>query len=112
MALCQLTVGENKQQNLTTATTAIKVSAVPLAVCLLQVVHLRCQKSHGAALTAGLGMQEAARHGASLIVLPEMWNCPYSNDSFPIYAEDIDGGKSESALAMSQVSMPSMDVAA
>lgn len=22
----------------------------------------------------------------------EMWNCPYSNDSFPIYAEDIEAG--------------------
>ena len=21
-----------------------------------------------------------------------MWNCPYSNDSFPTYAEDIDAG--------------------
>lgn len=56
-------------------------------------------------------MQEAAQHGAELIVLPEMWNCPYSNDSFAIYAEDIDGGKSESAEALSQVCMPSMDVA-
>ena len=39
-------------------------------------------------------MQEAAAAGASLVVLPEMWNCPYSNDSFPIYAEDIDAGDS------------------
>jgi omega-amidase len=30
-----------------------------------------------------------------------MWNCPYSNDSFPVYAEDVDGGKSESASALS-----------
>jgi predicted amidohydrolase len=22
----------------------------------------------------------------------EIWNCPYSNDSFPVYAEDIDAG--------------------
>ena len=35
------------------------------------------------------------------IVLPEMWNCPYSNESFPIYAEDIDAGDSPSAAAMS-----------
>jgi len=32
-----------------------------------------------------------------------MWNCPYSNDSFPVYAEDIDGGASESAQLLSQV---------
>lgn len=31
-------------------------------------------------------MQEAAGNGAQLVVLPEMWNCPYSNDSFPTYA--------------------------
>jgi len=37
------------------------------------------------------------------VVLPEMWNCPYSNDSFPVYAEDIDGGASESAQLLSQV---------
>lgn len=30
--------------------------------------------------------QEAASNGAQLVVLPEMWNCPYSNDSFPTYA--------------------------
>jgi omega-amidase len=46
-------------------------------------------------------MQEAAGQGAGLVVLPEMWNCPYSNDSFPVYAEDVDGGKSESASALS-----------
>lgn len=32
-----------------------------------------------------------------------MWNCPYSNDSFPVYAEDIDGGASQSAAVLSQV---------
>lgn len=31
-----------------------------------------------------------------------MWNCPYSNDSFPTYAEDIDGGSSQSVAAMSE----------
>ena len=46
-------------------------------------------------------MQEAARAGAKLVVLPEMWNCPYSNESFPKYAEDIDAGASASVSAMS-----------
>ncbi|KAG6545177.1 hypothetical protein Mapa_013289 [Marchantia paleacea] len=35
-------------------------------------------------------IEAAADEGAQLIVLPEMWNCPYSNDSFPIYAEETD----------------------
>lgn len=31
----------------------------------------------------------------------EMWNCPYSNSSFPTYAEDIDAGiKDSPSLAM------------
>ena len=46
-------------------------------------------------------MQEAAEAGAKLVILPEMWNCPYSNESFPKYAEDIDAGKSASISAMS-----------
>jgi hypothetical protein len=37
------------------------------------------------------------------VVLPEMWNCPYSNDSFPTYAEDIERGSSESVAALAQV---------
>jgi predicted amidohydrolase len=48
-------------------------------------------------------LQEAAGNGAKLVVLPEMWNCPYSNDSFPVYAEDIDGGASPSADVLSKV---------
>ena len=34
------------------------------------------------------------------MVLPEMWNCPYSNDSFPTYAEDVEGGASPSAAML------------
>ena len=45
--------------------------------------------------------QEAAKAGAKLVVLPEMWNCPYSNESFPKYAEDIAAGHSQSVSAMS-----------
>ncbi|KAK9829585.1 hypothetical protein WJX72_006652 [[Myrmecia] bisecta] len=50
--------------------------------------------------TATAAIKEAASHGAELVVLPEMWNCPYSNDSFPTYAEDIDGGTSQSVAAL------------
>ena len=45
-------------------------------------------------------MQASADKGAQIVVLPEMWNCPYSNDSFPQYAEDIKGGNSKSFSAM------------
>ncbi|KAL5995383.1 hypothetical protein ACLOJK_025442 [Asimina triloba] len=46
-------------------------------------------------------IEEAADKGAVLVVLPEIWNSPYSNDSFPVYAEDIDaGGNASPSLSM------------
>lgn len=36
-------------------------------------------------------VRRAAREGAHLIVLPEMWNCPYTNDCFAAYAEPAEG---------------------
>lgn len=34
-----------------------------------------------------------------------MWNCPYSNDSFPVYAEDVNAGHeaSPSSAMLSEV---------
>jgi omega-amidase len=50
-------------------------------------------------------IEEAAEKGAQLVVLPEIWNSPYSNDSFPVYAEDIDAGidASPSTAMLSEV---------
>jgi omega-amidase len=45
-------------------------------------------------------VQEAAAAGAQIVVLPEMWNCPYSNDSFPTFAENIDDGEAPSVDAL------------
>ncbi|XP_073278914.1 omega-amidase, chloroplastic-like [Primulina huaijiensis] len=46
-------------------------------------------------------IEEAARKGAQLVLLPEIWNSPYSNDCFPVYAEDIDaGGDASPSTAM------------
>ena len=36
-------------------------------------------------------IKTAASEGAEVISLPEMWNCPYSNDYFSDYAEPEDG---------------------
>lgn len=36
-------------------------------------------------------IQEAAANGAQVVVLPEMWNTPYSNDYFREYAEPQEG---------------------
>jgi omega-amidase len=42
---------------------------------------------------------KSALAGADLVVLPEMFNCPYENDKFPIYAENR--GDSETLKAVS-----------
>lgn len=34
---------------------------------------------------------EAAKNGAQVVALPEMWNCPYANEYFRPYAEPEDG---------------------
>ena len=36
-------------------------------------------------------VEMASENGAQVISLPEMWNCPYSNDYFREYAEPADG---------------------
>ena len=56
--------------------------------------------------------QEAASLGADVVVLPEMWHCPYGNDSFPLYAEEVsvsdnNFGSSESARALSEAAATS-----
>ncbi|KAK6912846.1 Carbon-nitrogen hydrolase [Dillenia turbinata] len=51
-------------------------------------------------------IEEAAQKGAQLVLLPEIWNGPYSNSSFPVFAEDIDAGGelSPSTAMLSEVS--------
>lgn len=70
IALCQISVTDDKQRNIQTARAAI---------------------------------EDASARGAELVVLPEMWNCPYSNDSFPIYAEDVSSGYAPSFSFMSDM---------
>ncbi|MCL7023527.1 hypothetical protein MKW94_017849 [Papaver nudicaule] len=53
---------------------------------------------------ARLMIKDAAKMGAKLVVLPEMWNCPYANENFPIYAEDFDNRElSPSFMMLSEV---------
>ncbi len=47
---------------------------------------------------AGDMAAEAAARGAEMVVLPEMWNCPYSNDYFPLFAER-EGGETMAFLS-------------
>lgn len=45
-------------------------------------------------------VRQAAKNKAQLVVLPEIFNCPYSNASFPLYAETFPG---ETSLEMMQL---------
>ncbi|KAG4908906.1 hypothetical protein JHK87_055022 [Glycine soja] len=53
---------------------------------------------------ARTAIQDDASKGAQLVLLPEIWNSPYSNDSFSVYAEDIDAGASPSTAMLSELS--------
>ena len=120
VALCQLAVSPDKDVNIHKAQKAIKVFMQPTSLvvfctktCLCSMSDLRvgcrlpriqCSMSDldSASSTAHVNaLQEAAQAGAKLVILPEMWNCPYSNESFPKYAEDIEAGNSRSVSAMS-----------
>ena len=36
-------------------------------------------------------VKQAAEQGAEVVVLPEMFNCPYQTKNFPVYAEKAGG---------------------
>lgn len=42
---------------------------------------------------AGAMISEAAARGCKLVVLPEMFNCPYVSEAFPRFAEPVPGGE-------------------
>ncbi|ONI15425.1 hypothetical protein PRUPE_3G043200 [Prunus persica] len=67
IALCQLSITSDKNQNLDRASRSIRLSV---------------------------------EQGAKLLVLPEMWNCPYSSDYFAKYAEDFDNRDASPTLSM------------
>lgn len=45
-------------------------------------------------------IREAAQKGANLVILPEIFNSPYNNSSFPLYAEEFPG---ETSLEMMKI---------
>ncbi|KAK9149181.1 hypothetical protein Scep_007938 [Stephania cephalantha] len=45
-------------------------------------------------------IQDAAAAGAKLVVLPEMWNCPYSDEFFSKFSEDFTDEKASPSFAM------------
>lgn len=80
-----------------TRTLGLLLHANPNIYFHLQVKSALCQvlvtdDKQANILHARSMITEAAENGAELVVLPECWNCPYSNDSFPKYAEDLSTG--------------------
>ena len=60
---------------------------VKIAICQVKVLHKK-----GLNLKKASAMiKESAKNGAEIIILPEMFNCPYYNKYFPIFAEYYPG---------------------
>jgi predicted amidohydrolase len=65
-----------------------------VALCQMQVVEDKTQNvAHAAEM-----IKEAASH-ADLVILPEMWNCPYETSLFPEYAEEKDNSPTLDAVS-------------
>lgn len=70
---------------------------VRLALCQLAVTP----DKEANIVAARRAIDTAVSRGAELVVLPEIWNSPYSNAAFPTYAEDVEGGASPSTAMLS-----------
>ena len=60
------------------------MTKIKLALCQMNVIDNKEANIEN----AGLMINEAISKNADFIVLPEMFNCPYSNDKFIEYAEE------------------------
>ncbi|HHV72744.1 MAG TPA: carbon-nitrogen hydrolase family protein [Clostridia bacterium] len=70
------------------------MTRLKVALIQMRVVDKKEENLKKAAAMIG----KAAEMGVELAVLPEMFNCPYQNDKFPLYAEK-EGGPSWEKLA-------------
>jgi omega-amidase len=77
------------RQSMTTATTSDDTNNNNIRVALLQ-FHVTHNK-HKNFDTCTQYIEKAARGGAQLLVLPEIWNSPYATAAFGAYAETADG---------------------
>lgn len=67
---------------------------IPVSVCQMRVVASKEENLKRAREM----IKEAAKRGARLVILPEMFNCPYESSLFPAYAEEIPHGRTTSSL--------------
>jgi omega-amidase len=80
---------------------------------ILKVALLQFQVTNDKAMnhaTCATYIANAAQAGAQLLVLPEMWNCPYATIAFPDYAEPILSDSYDATTSSSSSSLsPSTD---
>ena len=60
---------------------------IKLGLCQMKVTGDKAENLR----RAEAALRQAAAQGANLAVLPEMFNCPYENACFPVYAEPAGG---------------------
>ncbi|MFU2191950.1 carbon-nitrogen hydrolase family protein [Methanobacterium sp. MZD130B] len=65
-----------------------------LAMCQMQVVDDKKKN-----IANALKMIKEASSNSDLVILPEMWNCPYQTELFPIYAEEKENSPSLKAIS-------------
>ena len=63
------------------------MGTIQLGLCQMKVTADKAENLR----TAEEAIRTAARQGAELVLLPEMFNCPYENACFPVYAEPAGG---------------------
>ena len=71
------------------------MSGFKLAVCQLKVSE---DKQHNIDHARNM-TRLAAEQGAQMVMLPEMFNCPYETKLFPLYAEDYSSGETVEMLS-------------
>jgi len=80
----------NTHESNNKSTTTFKFAGIQLLVSDDKNANLERAKSK---------IKESSSNGAKVVCLPEMFNCPYSNDSFPPYSETIPGDISSNMLS-------------
>jgi omega-amidase len=73
----------------------LKKKSFEIALCQMNVVESKDENLERAVSM----IREASVNGATLVVLPEMFNCPYDNDKFVEYAENRGTSKSLKAIS-------------
>lgn len=71
------------------------MNSIKVAVCQLNVG----EDKQANIVKARTMIRRAAEQGAQLVVLPEMFNCPYRAEAFPGYAETYPGGDTFNMLS-------------